>query len=224
MASAKVRAEVLRKLLRAGARSRIERLVDRLHPPDIAAMLTELAPEEARAVVDVLFSAHRAARTLRELPGDLLPGILEVLPDKQVVEMLERLPPDDAVGFLEVLPEERRLRVTGGLPVTRKSELERLLSYPPSTAGSRMTTRFLAVRETATAQEAIDAIRRHTEEEVEQVFYLYVTDDEGHLRGVVPIRKLVTSRARSPDRRDHDRRSRLRSGVGRPGGSGAAGG
>jgi magnesium transporter len=116
-----------------------------------------------------------------------------VLPDKQVVEMLERLPPDDAVGFLEVLPEERRLRVTGGLPVTRKSELERLLSYPPSTAGSRMTTRFLAVRETATAQEAIDAIRRHTEEEVEQVFYLYVTDDEGHLRGVVPIRKLVTS-------------------------------
>jgi len=193
VASAKVRAEVLRKLLRAGARSRIERLVDRLHPPDIAAMLTELAPEESRAVVDVLFSAHRAARTLRELPGELLPGILDVLPDKQVVEMLERLPPDDAVGFLEVLPEERRLRVTGGVPVTRKSELERLLSYPPSTAGSRMTTRFLAVRETATAQEAIDAIRRHTEEEVEQVFYLYVTDDEGHLRGVVPIRKLVTS-------------------------------
>jgi hypothetical protein len=48
VATAKVRAEVLRKLLRAGARSRIERLVDRLHPPDIAAMLTELAPEEER--------------------------------------------------------------------------------------------------------------------------------------------------------------------------------
>jgi magnesium transporter len=192
VATAKVRAEVLRKLLRAGARSRIERLVDRLHPPDIAAMLTELAPEEARSVVDVLFSAQRAARTLRELPGELLPGILDVLQDKQIVEMLQRLPPDDAVSFLEVLPEERRSRVISALSPTRKSELERLLAYPQSTAGSRMTTRFLAVRESATAQEAIDAIRRHTEEEVEQVFYLYVTDDEGHLRGVVPIRKLVT--------------------------------
>jgi CBS domain-containing protein len=57
-----------------------------------------------------------------------------------------------------------------------------------------MTTRFLAVRESATAQEAIEAIRRHTEEEVEQIFYLYVTDDGGRLRGVVPIRKLVTAR------------------------------
>ena len=84
------------------------------------------------------------------------------------------------------------------MPAARKSELERLLAYPQSTAGSRMTTRFLAVRESATAQEAIDAIRRHTEEEVEQVFYLYVTDDEGHLRGVVPIRKLVTSPPKRP--------------------------
>jgi magnesium transporter len=197
VASAKVRAEVLRKLLRAGARSRIERLVDRLHPPDIAAMLTELGPEEARSVVDVLFSAQRAARTLRELPSELLPGILDVLQDKQIVEMLQRLPPDDAVSFLEVLPEERRSQVISALPATRRAELERLLAYPPSTAGSRMTTRFLALRESASAQQAIDAIRRHTEEEVEQVFYLYVTDDEGHLRGVVPIRKLVTC---PPDR------------------------
>src|SRR5256885_14081013 len=60
-----------------------------------------------------------------------------------------------------------------------------------------MTTRFLGVRESTTAQEAIEAIRRHTEEEVEQIFYVYVTDDEGRLRGVVPIRKLVTS---PPDR------------------------
>jgi magnesium transporter len=61
-----------------------------------------------------------------------------------------------------------------------------------------MTTRFLAVRESTTAQEAIEAIRRHTEEEVEQIFYLYVTDDDGQLRGVVPIRKLVTCPPQRP--------------------------
>jgi magnesium transporter len=197
LATAKVRAEVLRKLLRAGATGRVERLIDRLHPADIAEMFPALGPSETRAVVDILFSAHRAARTLRELPGEVLPGILEMLDDRQIADMVERLPPDDAVSFLEVLPEERRLRVTGSLPDPQKNELERLLAYPESTAGNRMTTRFLAVRESTTAQEAIEAIRRHTEEEVEQIFYLYVTDDQQRLRGVVPIRKLVTC---APDR------------------------
>ena len=192
MATPKVRAEVLRKLLRAGANSRVERLVDRLHPPDIAEMLPELDPAEIRTVVDILFSAHRAARTLRELSNEVLPGILEVLEDEQVAEVLGRLPPDDAVAFLHALPAERRPRVTSGLTHFRQSELERLLAYPESTAGSVMTTRYLALRESTTAQEAIDAIRRHGEEEVEQVFYLYVTDDGGRLRGVVPIRKLVS--------------------------------
>jgi magnesium transporter len=187
----------LRKLLRVGAKGRVERLIDRLRPPDIAEMLPELDPQETRMVVDFLFSAHRAARTLRELPADVLPGILEILDDKQLRETLERLPPDDAVDFVEVLPEERRTRVTAALPAPRRGELERLLAYPESTAGSRMTTWFLSVRESTTAQQAIEAIRRHTEEEVEQIFYLYVTDDDGRLRGVVPIRKLVTS---PPDR------------------------
>ena len=104
MASAKVRAEVLRKLLRAGARSRIERLVDRLHPPDIAAMLTELAPEEARAVVDVLFSAHRAARTLRELPGELLPRILDLLQDKQIARCSSACRPTTRWAFSRCCP------------------------------------------------------------------------------------------------------------------------
>jgi magnesium transporter len=188
----------LRKLLRAGARSRVERLIDRLRPPDIAEMLTELDPSEARPVLEVLFSAQRAARTLRELPRDVLPTILEMLDDRRIGEMLELLPPDDAVFFLEVLPEDRGARLRAALPEGRRGELERLLAYPESSAGNLMTTRFLAVRESATAQEAIEAIRRHTEEEVEQIFYLYVTDDEGRLRGVVPIRKLVTARENRP--------------------------
>jgi len=192
LATAKVRAEVLRRLVRAGTTGRVERLIDHLRPADIAEILPELGPSEVRTVVEILFSAHRAARTLRELPGEVLPGILETLDDRRITDMVAGLPPDDAVSFLEVLPEERRLRVTAGLPVPQRNELERLLAYPTSTAGNRMTTRFLAVQESTTAQEAIEAIRRHTEEEVEQIFYLYVTDDERRLRGVVPIRKLVT--------------------------------
>jgi magnesium transporter len=194
----KVHAEILRKLMRAGATGRVERLVDRLHASDVAQILPELNPGELRTVFDILFSAHRAGRTLRELPSEVLPTILEVLDDARVANVLARLAPDDAVALLHALPEDRRERVTTALPTPRQKELDRLLAYPESTAGSVMTTRFLALRETSTAQEAIDAIRRHTEEEVEQVFYLYVTDDEGRLKGVVPIRKLVSCPPSTP--------------------------
>jgi magnesium transporter len=184
--------------LRAGAMGRVERLIDRLHASDVAQILPELDPGELRTIFDVLFSAHRAARTLRELPGEVLPLILDVLDDDRVSQVLARLPPDDAVAFLHALPEERHATVTASLTPSRRKELERLLAYPEATAGSVMTTRFLALRESSTAEEAIEAIRRHTEEEVEQVFYLYVVDDEGRLRGVVPIRKLVTCPPRTP--------------------------
>ncbi|MGH7822516.1 MAG: magnesium transporter MgtE N-terminal domain-containing protein, partial [Candidatus Binatia bacterium] len=141
MTTPKVHAEVLRKLLRAGAMGRVERLIDRLHASDVAQILPELDPSELRTVYDVLFSAHRAARTLRELPGELLPLILDVLDDGRVGKVLSRLPPDDAVAFLHALPEERRARVTSDLPSARQRELERLLAFPEATAGSVMTTR-----------------------------------------------------------------------------------
>ncbi|MGH7897645.1 MAG: magnesium transporter [Candidatus Binatia bacterium] len=198
MATAKVRAEVLRKLLRAGATGRAGRLIDRLHPADVAEMLPELGPAEVRTVIDILFSAERAGRTLRELPAEALPATLEVLDDQRIADILGRLPPDDAVAFLQALPDERRPRVTERLPGARKHEIDHLLAYPESTAGSVMTTRYLAVRDSMSAQEAIDSIRRHSEEEIEQIFYLYVTDDSGRLRGVVPIRKLVTAPPERP--------------------------
>jgi magnesium transporter len=200
VATAKVRAEVLRKLLQAGAMSRVERLVDRMPPADVAEMLPELGPAEIRTVVDVLFDVRRAARTLSELPSEMLPDILAMIDDERITAVLSRLPPDDAVMFLHALPDERRERLTAALPPAVRSELERLLAYPESTAGSVMTTRFLALRESTTAEAAIDAIRRRSEEEVEQVFYLYVTDDGGCLRGVVPIRKLVSCPPRTPIR------------------------
>jgi magnesium transporter len=198
VATAKTRADVLQKLLRAGVRTRVERVIDRLQPADIAEILPELAPEEVRAVVDVLFAGKRAGRTLREIPEDVLPGVLDVLEDERVAGIVERLAPDDGLWLLQALDEERRPRVEERLSRARREEIERLLVYPESTAGRVMTTRFLAVRESQTAEQAIDEIRRRSEDEVEQVFYLYVVDEERRLRGVVPIRKLVACPPQAP--------------------------
>jgi magnesium transporter len=104
------------------------------------------------------------------------------------------------VEFVEWLDEERREPVVALLPEARREELRKAELYPPSSAGRVMTTRFLALEEEVTAQEAIDAIRKAGDDS-EGILYLYVVDGKERLRGVVPIRRLV---AGSPDRRCGD--------------------
>jgi magnesium transporter len=176
----------------------VERVLEHLPPAALAEVVPELGPADVRALFDVLLAAGRPARRLRELPLEVLAGALDCLDDSRLVRTLGQLPPDEALYVARALAPERCRRAMSQLPPERREELERLSAYPEGTAGNAMTTRFLAVRESATAEETIDAIRRHSEEEVEQIFEVYVTDETGRLRGSVPIRKLVSCPPRTP--------------------------
>jgi len=196
MADPQLTTRVLRRLLASGLATRAERLLARSHPADLAPMLGDLQPSEVRTVVDVLFRQQRAAPTLRELPPELLPQIFDALGDQRLSEILARLEIDDMLEMVEWLPEERRGPVISRLPEEKAAELRKAEFYPASSAGRVMTTRFVALEQRMTAQEAIDRIRAMGDD-TEAVLYLYVVDEKGGLVGVVPIRRLV---AAPPDR------------------------
>lgn len=192
MATAKVTVGILRKLIAGGVTGRAERLLARLHPADLAPLLSGLDPEEIRTVVELLFNSQRAASTLKELPPELLPQVLEVMSDERLAGVLSRLEIDDLLELINAVPEERRDGVVGRLPEGKRAELRKAEMYPPDSAGRVMTTQFVSLDETMSAQEAIDRIRA-TGDDTETIMYLYVTNGEGRLRGVVPIRRLVSA-------------------------------
>ncbi|MCH7866304.1 MAG: magnesium transporter [Myxococcales bacterium] len=183
---------VLRRLLEGGMHSRVERLLERIHPADLSPLLTDLTPDETRTVIDLLFKHHRAAAMLKQLPPELLPKIFETVSDQRLVDMLGRVELDDMLELIEGIPEDRRASVRSMLPESTLEELRKAEIYPPSSAGRAMTTTYLALDEKMTAQEAIDSIRASSELD-ESILYLYVIDEERRLRGVVPIRRLVAS-------------------------------
>jgi magnesium transporter len=184
---------ILRRLLASGVHDRAERLLARIHPADLGPLLADLAPDEIRLAIDLLFRQHRAASTLRQLPPELLPQIFEAVGDARLAEVLGRLEGlDDLFELLEWLPEERRPEVRRLLPESRQQELRHIEMYPESSAGRVMTTRFVALHEEMSAQEAIDRIRSEGGES-DAILYLYVVDEKGTLRGVVPIRRLVAA-------------------------------
>ena len=192
MAKPEVTVKVLRRLLSSGVTGRAERLLARLHPADLAPLLGGLEPEEVRQVVELLFANQRAAKALSELPVEMLPQIVGALDDTRLAAVLERLEVDDLVELIHAVPEERRPGVVRLLSEGRRAELLQAETYPPSTAGRAMTTRFLALQETMTAAQAIDYVRA-TGDDTDMIMYLYVVDGEQHLRGVIPIRRLVTA-------------------------------
>jgi len=200
MATPRVNARILRRLLASGVTGRAERLLARMPPADVAPLFSALTPDEIRTVVELLFRQRRAARVFKELPSEMLPQVFEAVSDERLADVLSRLEIDDMLEVVEWMPEERRAGVVGRLPARKRAELTRAELYPEASAGRAMTTSFIALDEKMSAQEAIDTIRAGGDE-AESILYLYVVDDQRCLSGVVPIRRLVSA---PPERRVRD--------------------
>jgi magnesium transporter len=189
MKSTPIDYDTVREMLRTATPDRILRFIGKSHPADIALLFKGLDPTEVRQFFDILFSARRAAKTLTELPPELLPDILALIEDDKIARVIVRANPDDAVTIIDSLTEERRESVLSLLDPERREEVRELISYPEGTVGRIMNTELMALAPTTTAQGAIDKIRERGE--LESFFYLYVVDHENKLVGVVPIRNLV---------------------------------
>ncbi len=192
MATTQVTIRVLRRLLASGVTTRAERLLARMPPADVAPLFSGMTPDEIRTVIELLYRRRRAARTLKELPPEMLPQVFEALTDQRLADVLARLEIDDLIEVVEWVPEDRRSEVVNRLPVPTRAELDRAGLYPESSAGRAMTTSFIALDEKMTAEEAIDSIRAVGDDD-ESILYLYVVDDQRALCGVVPIRRLVSA-------------------------------
>ena len=71
-------------------------------------------------------------------------------------------------------------------------ELDELLEYPEELPAAIMTTEFIAMSEELTAAETIERLRE-LEPDAETIYYLYVTDSDGRLVGVLSLRDLIVS-------------------------------
>ncbi|OGP52147.1 MAG: magnesium transporter [Deltaproteobacteria bacterium RBG_13_43_22] len=183
--------ETIERLLRRNAYLHLNKVLKKTHPADIAHLLTLLNERSARNVFEHLPEKEIAANVLSELEPVFRSGFLQELEVNRLVEILSVMADDDTADLLADLPEERRQEILGLLSAEHTEDVSELLAYPEGTAGRIMTTDFLVLPKTLSAQNAIQEVRKAAEKEM--VFYLYVTDEEGRLSGVLSLRQLVTA-------------------------------
>lgn len=168
----------------------------KLHPADIADIVEELGAKERRAVFETLTEAV-AAETLEEMELEDQVSVIEHMEAGRASQILGQMPPDEVADILEGLPEQRAQEILRLMGRDEAEEVRELLAYEEDTAGGLMTTEYVAVPETLTAQECIEELRR-LEPEAESIYYVFVVDDEGHLRGVLSLRDLIVAPPQRP--------------------------
>ncbi len=170
-----------------------------MHPADIAELLEDLTRED-RVVVFEALPPDQGAAVLSELKGETLRLILHRASPAKLGAELDRLPADEVTFLLEHLTQRQREGVLANMSPRDAAEVERLLRYPPRTAGRLMTEKFATIRPEWTVAETLDHLRR-IDPEVETVQSLYALDPKGRLVGYVALRALFPA---PPERRIAD--------------------
>lgn len=164
------------------------------HPEDAARSLEGVAPSEAGAILRRL-PARSVGAVLERLAPEPAGAILGEIGPQGTRDLLDHLPPRHAAAILHHVEESLRSATLAGLPERRAREIRSLLEYPSDTAGGMMEPHVTSIAIDLTVGDAIQAIRRAPRQ---TLYYLYVTDREGRLAGVLNMRELLLGAPRDP--------------------------
>ncbi|RJQ39874.1 MAG: CBS domain-containing protein [Nitrospiraceae bacterium] len=166
-------------------------MVSELHPADLAAIISQVSHKDGATFFKDL-DVETAAEALSELEPDTQAAIITGMDTEKAADIIEEMPPDEAADVLSDLSSEKAQEILGSLEKEDAEDIQELLEHEEDTAGGIMTNDFIAYRPEITVREAMEKFR-HDAEEVETVYYIYVTDEEEKLKGVVSLRELLLS-------------------------------
>ena len=166
--------------------------LSKLHPADIAELFHELEIEEAE-FLDSLLDEERAADVLMELDEDDRKRLLANMPNEEIAkQFLEHLYTDDADDLIQELDEEDRDEIISHIEdMEQAGDIIDLLKYDDDTAGGLMGTEMIIVNENWSMPECVKQMRAQAED-MDEIYNVYVVDNDNRLRGVFPLKKMIT--------------------------------
>lgn len=182
--------EKIIRYLRIRDKERTDLLEDIL-PQDLAEQIYRLSKDEKIEVFGLL-NFEEAALILGEMELEEQAKIIELLSPAAVANILSEMPYDDMTDLLGEVDEETTKKILSLMQKDDAEEVKELLGYPKDSAGGIMTTEFISFRETLKVGEAIKKLRELAPS-AETVYYLYTTDEDDKLVGVVSLRELIVS-------------------------------
>ena len=183
--------DTYRRLLRRNAKINLMKLTGKTHPADLAEVFRHFSTEEQIEIFSLMKENEHAAEFLVELDDALVIELLENESYERIAAIIEKAPTNDQSGILNILEDEKAQSIIELLNAEEQEEIAEIMGYPDDSAGTLMNTEVFTLHESITAGEAIKTLQ--DQEGAEMVFYLYITDDDDRLVGVISLRALTTT-------------------------------
>ncbi|WP_342525997.1 magnesium transporter [Chryseomicrobium sp. FSL W7-1435] len=164
-----------------------------LHPYDQSVFFDKVDPSVRKKIFHFL-SPEEVAEIFEanNFDDDEYQELLEEMEPAYAADMLSHMYADNAVDVLNEIDKEQVVSYLSMMNEESAQEIKDLLHYDEYTAGSIMTTEYVAIPESSTVRSAM-AILRKEAPDAETIYYLFVVDDDNFLTGVISLRDLIIS-------------------------------
>ena len=171
--------------------------LDDMHPADIADIIERLDPRLRGQVFAQLDDEQRAG-AMAEFDDDAMAAeLMGGMNEREASRMLSEMDPDDAAELVSELDYDKAEKLLRLMGVQEQRAIRQLLGYREDTAGRIMTSEFAALPENKTVADAVELLRG-LDEDFESVRYVYLSDEDNKLSGVVTLNALIVAEPETP--------------------------
>ena len=160
------------------------------HESDISLALDLLSAEERHKLYKLL-DMETLANVLEH--SDHRSLFLRELSIRHQVEVLSRMEASSAVEILQQFKKEERVPLIDLMDPTSRAGIELLSSFDPDEIGSKMSTNYIVIPDTAAVKEAMSALVEQAAEN-DNIATLYVVDEKQTFCGAIDLKDLIIAR------------------------------
>ncbi len=168
-------------------------MVSKLHPADIAEIMSKVSRDEGTDLFREL-DVETAADVFSELNPDMQAEIITTMDAAMAADIIEEMPPDEAADVLGDLPPQKAQEIHQHIEKEEAEDIQELLLHKGDTAGGLMTNEFIVYTPHITAQEALNKFREDGKK-IEIVYHIYIEDETKRLIGVMSLRELLLAKS-----------------------------
>ena len=184
--------KVIGDALQSGTMQRARRILNALHPAEIANLI-EALPHSQRGIVWNMLDHDDDGEILLHVGDEVRSGLIDLMDSDALVSATEGLEIDDLADLIADLPDTVTQQALAGMDYQDRQRLEAVMAYDEDTAGGLMNTDTVTVRRDVTLDVVLRYLR--TRGELPRATdSLFVVDRYDHYIGTLPLTKVLTSK------------------------------
>lgn len=183
--------KLIKNLVQKQNLSALGKLLNSLHPADVAFILESL-PLNDRLIVWDLVRADRDGEILIEVSDSVRQTLIADMDNTELLAAAEQLDTDEIADIAADLPENVLQDLLESLDANNRKRLESALSYPEDQVGALMDFDIVTIRDDISLEVALRYLRK-IKKLPELTDKLFVVSRSQKILGVLPLKRIVVN-------------------------------